>query len=226
MTDYRIEFSKWWCQEFKSIKFPTQHDTIFDCYVDHETKKFELWSKKLSDLKNQTVVNIVEMLRLEYWINELVANKRSVLLIGGSGSGKSVLIEECLLKLNENWIVSRIPLNYYTNSFILQTLLEEKLEKKNGFKCGPVGQKKLIFYIDDLNTPQIDEYQTVQAHTILRQHLDHKHWYDRQKLNIKEIENCQYIASMNPNIGNSINPRLQRHFVTFALSMPTQVKNI
>ena len=32
--------------------------------------------------------------------------------------------------------------------------------------------------------PEMDKYCTVQAHTILRQYLDYKHWYDRQKINI------------------------------------------
>lgn len=42
--DYRAEFSKWWLTEFKTVKFPSQ-GTIFDYYIDPETKKFELWSK-------------------------------------------------------------------------------------------------------------------------------------------------------------------------------------
>lgn len=42
--DYRAEFSKWWLTEFKTIKFPSQ-GTVFDYYIDPETKKFEPWSK-------------------------------------------------------------------------------------------------------------------------------------------------------------------------------------
>lgn len=39
-----MEFSKWWVAEFKTIKFPSQ-GTVFDFYIDPETKKFEPWSK-------------------------------------------------------------------------------------------------------------------------------------------------------------------------------------
>lgn len=42
--DYRAEFSKWWLTEFKTVKFPAQ-GTIFDYYINPETKKFEPWSK-------------------------------------------------------------------------------------------------------------------------------------------------------------------------------------
>lgn len=39
-----MEFSKWWVAKFKTIKFPSQ-GTVFDYYIDPESKKFEPWSK-------------------------------------------------------------------------------------------------------------------------------------------------------------------------------------
>ncbi|KAL8165286.1 UNVERIFIED_CONTAM: hypothetical protein K2H54_038489 [Gekko kuhli] len=58
--------------------------------------------------------------------------------------------------------------------------------------------------------PEVDVYGTVQPHTLIRQHIDYGHWYDRQKLSVKEIHNCQYVACMNPTVGSfTINPRLQ-----------------
>lgn len=44
LVDHRAKFSMWWVTEFKTIKFPSQ-GTIFDYYIDPETKKFETWSK-------------------------------------------------------------------------------------------------------------------------------------------------------------------------------------
>lgn len=44
--DYRVEFSKWWINEFKTIKFPSQ-GTIFDYYIDPDTKKFLPWTEKV-----------------------------------------------------------------------------------------------------------------------------------------------------------------------------------
>jgi len=43
LVDHRVEFSKWWTTEFKTIKFPS-HDTVFDYYIDNDTKKFQSWS--------------------------------------------------------------------------------------------------------------------------------------------------------------------------------------
>lgn len=44
LADHREEFSKWWLAHFKTVKFPSQ-GTVFDYYIDPETKKFEPWSK-------------------------------------------------------------------------------------------------------------------------------------------------------------------------------------
>lgn len=69
--------------------------------------------------------------------------------------------------------------------------------------------------------PEVDEYGTVSPHTIIRQHFDYGHWYDRNRLTLKDVHNCQYVAAMNPTSGSfTINPRLQRHFCVFAVSFP------
>jgi dynein heavy chain len=151
----------------------------------------------------------------------LLEKGRPVMLVGNAGTGKTVLINDKLSKLNDDWAVVNIPFNFYTTSEMLQGVLEKPLEKKAGRNYGPPGTKKLIYFIDDMNMPQVDNYGTVQPHTLLRQHLDYKHWYDRQKLTLKEIQNCQYVSCMNPTAGSfTIDTRLQRHFAVFAVSFP------
>ncbi|XP_076777043.1 dynein axonemal heavy chain 11 isoform X7 [Arvicanthis niloticus] len=101
-------------------------------------------------------------------------------------------------------------------------ILEKPLEKKAGRNYGPRGNKKLVYFIDDLNMPEVDLYGTVQPHALLRQHIDYGHWYDRHKVMLKEIRNCQYVACMNPTVGSlTVNPRLQRHFTVFAFNFPS-----
>lgn len=147
--------------------------------------------------------------------------RHPVMLIGNAGVGKTVLINEKLGALPENYSVCNIPFNFYTTSEMLQKILEKQLEKKAGRNYGPPGGKTLIYFIDDVNMPEVDEYGTVQPHTLIRQHLDYNHWYDRARLTIKDIHNCQYISCMNPTAGSfTINPRLQRHFYVFAVSFP------
>ena len=74
-----------------------------------------------------------------------------------------------------------------------------------------------------MNMPEVDIYGTAGPHTIIRQHIDYNHWYCRNKLTLKDIHNTQYIACMNPTAGSfTINPRLQRHFATFAIVFPSE----
>ncbi|XP_055973719.1 dynein axonemal heavy chain 9 [Sorex fumeus] len=228
LMDYRAEFSKWWLTEFKTIKFPSQ-GTIFDYYIDPETKKFEPWSKLIPQFEfdpeiplQACLVHTSETIRVCYFLERLMERRQPVMLVGTAGTGKSVLVGTKLASLDsEEYLVKNVPFNYYSTSAMLQAVLEKPLEKKAGRNYGPPGNKKLIYFIDDMNMPEVDAYGTVQPHTIIRQHLDYGHWYDRNKLSLKEIRNVQYVSCMNPTAGSfTINPRLQRHFSVFVLSFP------
>jgi dynein heavy chain len=143
------------------------------------------------------------------------------MLVGAAGSGKTVLINDKLVNLPDEYMVANVPFNFYTTSDMLQRVLEKPLEKKAGRNYGPPGTKRLIYFIDDMNMPEVDAYGTVQPHTLIRQHIDYNHWYDRVKLSLKDVHNCQFISCMNPTAGSfTINPRLQKHFSVFAISFP------
>ncbi|NXO76324.1 DYH9 protein, partial [Sitta europaea] len=230
LVDYRVEFSKWWVAEFKTIKFPSQ-GTVFDFYIDPETKKFEPWSKLIPQFEfdpevplQGCLVPTADTACLRFLVARLLQRRRPVLLVGSAGTGKSLLLGDTLCSLSSDvFLVKKVPLNYYTTSAMLQAVLEKPLDKKAGRSYGPPGSKRLVFFLDDLNMPRVDAYGTVQPHTLLRQHLDYGHWYDRSRLSLKEISNVQYVSCMNPTAGSfTINPRLQRHFCVLALSSPDQ----
>ncbi|KAM7334656.1 hypothetical protein ACRRTK_007976 [Alexandromys fortis] len=230
LIDYRVEFSKWWINEFKTIKLPSQ-GTIFDYYIDPETKKFLPWTDKVPafeldpDIPLQaSLVHTTETIRIRYFMDLLMGKAWPVMLVGNAGTGKSVLMGDKLESLStDDYLVQAVPFNFYTTSAMLQGVLEKPLEKKSGRNYGPPGTKKLIYFIDDMNMPEVDKYGTVAPHTLIRQHMDHGHWYDRQKLTLKDVHNCQYVACMNPTSGSfTIDPRLQRHFCVFAVSFPGQ----
>uniref|UniRef100_A0A452UE75 Dynein axonemal heavy chain 17 n=1 Tax=Ursus maritimus TaxID=29073 RepID=A0A452UE75_URSMA len=230
LVDYRVEFSKWWVNEFKTIKFPSQ-GTIFDYYIDPDSKKFLPWTEKVPAFEldpdvplQASLVHTTETIRIRYFMDLLMEKSWPLMLVGNAGTGKSVLMGDKLESLStDDYLVQAVPFNFYTTSAMLQGVLEKPLEKKSGRNYGPPGTKKLIYFIDDMNMPEVDKYGTVAPHTLIRQHMDHGHWYDRQKLTLKDIHNCQYVACMNPTSGSfTIDPRLQRHFCVFAVSFPGQ----
>lgn len=61
------------------------------------------------------------------------------------------------------------------------------MEKKAGRKYAPSGNKRLIYFVDDMNMTAIDSYGTVQPHTLIRQHLDYKHWLGKMCVLVYDI---------------------------------------
>ncbi|XP_047143157.1 dynein beta chain, ciliary isoform X1 [Hydra vulgaris] len=229
LIDYRAEFSKWWVSEFKGVKFPSS-GTVFDYCIDVVNRRFVTWADKVPQFEfdpemplQAVLVHTSETIRIRYFMDLLMEAKRPIMLIGNAGCGKTVLVGEKFASLDpDKMIVANVPFNFYTTSAMLQQILEKPLEKKAGRNYGPPGAKRLVYFIDDMNMPKVDTYGTVQPHTLIRQHLDYNHWYDRQKLTLKEVHNCQYVACMNPTAGSfTINSRLQRHFCVFAISFPS-----
>jgi len=228
LVDYRVEFSKWWNSEFKTVKFPPV-GTVFDYYIDNTTRQFAPWTEKIPKFEydpevplQSVMVHTSETIRIKSLMDILTDNQKAVLLLGNAGCGKTVLMQDKLNGYADERLIVNIAFNYYTTAWSLQGILEKPLEKKAGRNYGPPGTKKLIYFLDDLNMPEVDCYGTASPHTLLRQHIDYNHWYDRNKLTLKDIHNCQYVACMNPTAGSfTINPRLQRHFAVFSVSFPT-----
>uniref|UniRef100_A0A1I8M0L3 Dynein heavy chain n=1 Tax=Musca domestica TaxID=7370 RepID=A0A1I8M0L3_MUSDO len=239
--DWRREFQKWWCTEFKDIKLPSQ-GTIYDYHLDVRTQKFIRWSDMAGrmpmQMEFQTPVQSImiptfETARLMHFLEMLINRNLPCMLVGNSGCGKNTIFRELFTKYAQAsdsqpkplaTTVQAIHFNYYTSSEIFQKVLDRPLEKKSGRTYGPVGAKRrLVYFINDLNMPEVDAYGTVQPHTIMRQFMDYRQWYDRQCLQLKNIRNCQFVACMNPTAGSfTIDPRLQRHFCVFSVAPPSE----
>ncbi|ODM96613.1 Dynein beta chain, ciliary [Orchesella cincta] len=200
------DFSKWFQQEFKFVKFP-QGVPYLIFYIDNETKRLVPWSEKVPKFEldpdiplQATIVHTSETIRIKYFVDMLMEKGQPTMLVGTAGSGKTVLNGDKLACLPETHMICKIPFNFYTTSEMLQRAMEKPLEKKAGRNYGPPGNKKLVYFIDDMNMPEVDTYGTVQPHTLIRQHMDYGHWYDRIKITLKDIHNVQYVACMNPTL--------------------------
>ena len=78
------------------------------------------------------------------------------MLVGAAGTGKTVLMQNKLKSLStDDYVIANVPFNFYTTSEMLQNLLEKPLEKKAGRNYGPPGTKKLIYFVDDMNMPEV-----------------------------------------------------------------------
>ena len=102
------------------------------------------------------LVHTQETIRVRYFMDLLMVNRRPIMLVGSAGTGKTVLVGDKFAAMDpDNFMVTNVPFNYYTTSAMLQAVLDKPLEKKAGRNYGPPGTKKLIYFIDDMNMPMV-----------------------------------------------------------------------
>lgn len=77
------------------------------------------------------------------------------MLVGNAGTGKTVLMGDKLSTSGDQYLVANVPFNFYTTSLMLQGILEKPLEKKAGRNYGPPGTRRLIYFVDDMNMPEV-----------------------------------------------------------------------
>ena len=225
-TDHRKAFS----MQFKAIcnvvKFPDV-GSVFDYTIDYATGECIPWKEQVMDMSTESssiMVPTADTTRLIYLMDLLVKNQHHVMFVGAAGTGKTILVGDYLNNLSTNedgWGFASINMNFYTDSLALQQQLEQHIDKRSGKSYGPTSGK-LIYFIDDLNLPRVGIYGTQTPMALMRQHIDHKTWFDRTDMGLKkQIVDCQYVCCMNHKSGSFfIDPRLQRHFATFSCYMP------
>ena len=202
--DYRTMFSDWWRETYRDVKFPAR-GLVFEVYLDEESGELEPWSNSPFfetiefDSSNQSIYEVTvptpENVSINYWLSMLVDRKVAAMLVGIAGCGKTQLLKGLLGRQDEEKRIScTINMNYFTTTNLLQSSMETVLVKKTGTSFGPPGKADLIYFVDDLNLPEVDQYDTQSAISLLRMVMQYGRWSDRIKLNWKNILNCQYLA--------------------------------
>ena len=227
-VDYRKQFSDWWKLSWTEVKFGD--NLVYDYMVDSSSHSFVSWdgivpvySHVQDSAFSSIMVSNMDTTRLTYLMNMLAENQHALMFVGLAGTGKTTVVREKLKNLEDDWSCNTISLNSRTDAFALQLMMEMLLEKRAGKTYTPLGNKKHIYFIDDLNMPGLDKYGTQTPIELLVQLVDHGFLYDRVKCGLqKEIKNIQFIGAMNPTAGSFvINGRLQRQMSCFAINLPS-----
>ncbi|XP_026191394.1 dynein beta chain, ciliary [Cyclospora cayetanensis] len=219
VVNYRAQFSNW-LRAAARLKFP-EGGLCFDYFFEETSCQWVPWSASLMPyepvtnmLFNKIIVSTTDTLRINYVSELLCKQGRAVLLVGSCGSGKTTIVKDFLRRLPPDFESSTINLNSYTDSSTLQKFLESNIEKRTGHTYGPVGNKRIVYLIDDLNMPSVDKYDTQPPLELLRQLLDYGSMFDRSHLEDRmNVVDVQFMGCMNPTAGSfNISSRLQRHF--------------
>ena len=141
-------------------------------------------------------------------------NDCNVLFSGETGVGKSVIVKDFLMNGDENFVSAFVNFSGKTSCKNLQDAFEGNLEAKRKTLLGPPAGKKMIFFIDDVNMPQLEKYGAQPHCELLRQTIDSGGFYDIKALKFKFVKDTKFIAACGPPGGgrSAVTPRLFRHF--------------
>jgi dynein heavy chain len=83
----------------------------------------------------------------------LIDNEHPLMCVGNSGVGKTMYLNSIINEKNAHTIYC----HYYMNVNRMQMLLELPLERKAGRVFAPMASEKCIYFIEDINMPQVDK---------------------------------------------------------------------
>uniref|UniRef100_A0A6I8PQA7 Dynein axonemal heavy chain 1 n=1 Tax=Ornithorhynchus anatinus TaxID=9258 RepID=A0A6I8PQA7_ORNAN len=155
------------------------------------------------------IIPTMDTIQMSHLLGMLLTNRKPVLCIGPTGTGKSLTISDKLLKnLPLEYISHFLTFSARTSANQTQDFIDSKLDKRRKGVYGPPLGRSYIFFIDDLNLPALETFGAQPPIELLRQWMDHKGWYDRKLIDIN------FVCAMGPPGGgrNAITPRLTRHF--------------
>ncbi|XP_074039467.1 dynein axonemal heavy chain 7-like [Leptinotarsa decemlineata] len=169
---------------------------------------------------NTFLVPTIDTLRCHSLLDKFVKKNENILFVGPSGSGKSILIEDALMNKFDKSKYEILQVNFNVNlqSHVLQRHILSKLNKIKTGVFIPQSGKNFISFIDNINLVSTNGFGNCLE--LLRQHSDHKIWYDFSYGNEILVSNINLISVMGLPEGSKtkLDPRLLRHFNIFAIN--------
>ena len=189
--------------------------------IDPENHKLVSWNEQIPSFNYNPNISFFEILvptsdtvKYKFLLKTLMAGGHNVLITGETGVGKSVVTKDFLATAPDDVVSACVNFSGKTTCKNLQDAFEGNLEAKRKTLLGPPGGKKMIFFIDDVNMPQLDRYFSQPPCELLRQTIDSTGFYDTKKLIFKQVKDTRFICACAPPGGgrNAVTPRLFRHF--------------
>lgn len=240
------KFSSWYRDSVDQLRrFPPQ-GSVYDYMVDPATANFIHFSERCKTFKFDAALPFSELLvptsdttAYLHLFTLLTKVSSNVLLVGGSGTGKSVMVRDALARELPAADVSSFVINFsaQTSSLSVQEQVETSLERKRKGVLGAPPGKKIVCFVDDVNMPQREVYGAQPPIELLRQVVDRvPHFrpgqgknppyaggcgfYDRKRHLWSDVVDVLLFAACGPPGGgrNPVCPRFFRHFTMLNVS--------
>ncbi|KAK6177269.1 hypothetical protein SNE40_015399 [Patella caerulea] len=210
------------------IPYPAEHH-VYDYMFEQKgrgtwkhwnelIKGVEIKSKKIREM----LVPTMDTARYTYLMELCIQQSRPILLVGPTGTGKSVYVQDKLMNglPKEKYLPTFVNFSAQTSANQTQNIIMSKLDKRRKGVYGPQVGKKAIIFVDDMNMPQKEVYGAQPPIELLRQYIDHGNWYDLKDTSKLVLQDIQFMAAMGPPGGarNVVTPRFLRHFNIIAMN--------
>ncbi|XP_014215495.1 dynein heavy chain 3, axonemal [Copidosoma floridanum] len=217
-------------KSFKLTKqqlFPDRN-TIFDWVYDKRNNGTWIsWMDTMAQTPlpanakmSELIVQTNDMSIQRYFLSLLLDNSVPLLFVGPTGTGKSTVVLNYMLSLNKDKYLQNV-LNFSARTSAAQTqeIVMSKLDRRRKGVYGPTMGKKCVMFVDDLSMPQTETYGAQPPIELLRQWIDHGHWYDLKDTSMLQLVDIRFVAAMLPPGGasNKLTPRLTRHMVVIGI---------
>lgn len=168
----------------------------------------------LPDVKSELIVPTSEVVIQYFFMRNLLHRSIPILFVGPTGTGKSVIVLDYLEFLpRDRYIENIINLSARTSANQTQEIVMSKLDRRRKGVYGPQMGKKCVLFVDDLSMPIVEIYGAQPPIELIRQWIDHGHWYNLKDTTTLYLVDMFLICAMLPPGGGSnvVTPRLLRH---------------
>ncbi|XP_075210784.1 dynein heavy chain 3, axonemal [Lycorma delicatula] len=162
----------------------------------------------------EIIVQTDETSRQQFFLRMFLNLSIPVLFVGPTGTGKSAIVLNHLVLLpKDKYMANVINFSARTSANQTQEMIMSKLDRRRKGVFGPAMGKMCVLFVDDLSMPQKETYGAQPPIELLRQWIDHRHWYDLKTTARLDLVDILFVGSMIPPGGgsNNVTFRFTRH---------------
>nr|CAH8846959.1 unnamed protein product [Trichobilharzia regenti] len=213
------------------LEFPfPESGLVYDFYYKMKSRgSWKHWNDKnranenFSDRKiREIIVPTMDTARYKFFVDLCILKRRPLLYVGPTGTGKSVYVQEKLMREidKEKYVAYFINFSAQTSANQTQFIVMSKIDRRRKGIYGPPMGKTAILFVDDLNMPTKEIYGAQPPVELLRMLIDHGYWYDLKDTTKLTLQDIHLIGAMGPPGGgrNDVTQRFMRHFHVISMT--------